>query len=127
MNAEDAVNAVSAGAYAIVVSNHGGRVMDNMPGAIDVLPEIAKAVKGKTIIIADGGVRTGKDVAKYLAFGADLVMIGRPIAIGAYGGDEQGVSFVLDKLRNDLYKIMLLTGTKDVKSFDKNNFVKYVY
>ncbi len=90
MNVKDALLAVKAGASAIVVSNHGGRVLDNMPGAMSVLPEIVKAVKGSVKIIADGGVRTGVDVARYLAFGADLVMIGRLVAIGAYGGDEEG-------------------------------------
>ena len=78
MTVEDALMAVEAGADAIVVSNHGGRVLDFTPGSADVLPEIAKAVKGKIKILVDGGVRTGVDVVKMLGLGADAVLIGRP-------------------------------------------------
>ena len=123
MSVRDALFAVKAGAEAIIVSNHGGRILDDMPGAMAVLPEIVKAVKGKVTIIADGGVRTGTDAARYLAFGADLVMIGRPAAIGAFGGDEAGVSFVLDRIKQELFKVMLLTGTPNIKSFNKNSFM----
>ena len=78
MTVEDALMAVEAGADAIVVSNHGGRVLDFTPGSADVLPEIAKAVKGKIKILVDGGVRTGVDVVKMIGLGADAVLIGRP-------------------------------------------------
>ena len=78
MTVDEAILAAEAGVDAIVVSNHGCRVLDCTPGAADVLPQIAKAVKGKTKILADGGVRTGVDVLKLIALGADGVLIGRP-------------------------------------------------
>ncbi|WP_448873945.1 alpha-hydroxy-acid oxidizing protein [Desulfobulbus propionicus] len=115
MTADEAEEAVKAGAAAIVVSNHGGRVLDFTPGAADVLPEIAARVKGKTIILADGGVRSGADVLKLLALGADAVLVGRPLIIAAFGGGREGVALYLNQLKNELLQAMLLTGTADVK------------
>jgi isopentenyl diphosphate isomerase/L-lactate dehydrogenase-like FMN-dependent dehydrogenase len=115
MTADEAEEAVKAGAAAIVVSNHGGRVLDFTPGAADVLPEIAARVKGKTIILADGGVRSGADVLKLLALGADAVLVGRPLIIAAFGGGREGVALFLNLLINELLQAMLLTGTADVK------------
>jgi len=89
MSIEDALDAVSSGAAAIDVSNHGGRVLDSTPGVAEVLPGIAEAVDGQVAITAGGGVRTGFDVLKMLALGADAVLLGRDIArasIGAGGG-----------------------------------------
>jgi len=77
MDAEDAEAAAKAGAAAIVVSNHGGRVLDNTPGTAEVLPSIIDATKGKTRILVDGGIRNGYDVLKMLAIGAEAVLIGR--------------------------------------------------
>jgi len=110
---------VEAGAAAIVVSNHGGRVLDHTPGTADVLPEIAKRVKGKLIILADGGVRAGADVLKFLALGADAVLIGRPLITGAFGGGRDGVTFLFNKIKDELIQAMLLTGTADVKLVKK--------
>ncbi len=125
MCVDDARRAIDAGAKAIIVSNHGGRVLDDMPGAMDVLPAIAEAVKGKILIIADGGVRTGSDAYKYLCMGADFVMTGRPIAIGAYGGAEEGVDFVLNKMKAELVKTMILTGTAHTKNFQENTLFRH--
>jgi 4-hydroxymandelate oxidase len=111
MTVADARAAVDAGAHAIVVSNHGGRVLEHTPGAAEVLPEIARAVKGRITILADGGVRSGGDVLKLLALGADAVMIGRPIAIAAVGGLEGGVQKYLQQIRSELAAAMVLTGT----------------
>ncbi len=111
MTAEDAVLAVEAGAQAIVVSNHGGRVLDHTPGAAEVLPEVAAAVKGRIAILADGGVRTGGDVLKMLALGADAVMIGRPVSVAAVGGLKEGVMAYLDQIKSELTTAMILTGT----------------
>jgi 4-hydroxymandelate oxidase len=113
MTVADAKAAVQAGAHAIVVSNHGGRVLDHTPGAAEVLPEIAQAVKGRTTILADGGVRSGADVLKLLALGADAVMIGRPIAVAAVGGLADGVRKYLQQIRSELTAAMILTGTAD--------------
>jgi len=110
MTPDDAMRAVEAGAAGIVVSNHGGRVLDHTPGTAEVLPAIAAAVKGKTAILVDGGVRTGGDVLKMLALGADAVMIGRPFSIAALGGLKDGVVKYLDQLKGELAQAMILTG-----------------
>ena len=114
MTVDEAETAVAAGAAAIVVSNHGGRVLDFTPGAAEVLPAIAARVKGKAIIFADGGVRSGADVLKLLALGADAVLVGRPMVVAAFGGGREGVALVLNQLKNELLQAMLLTGTADV-------------
>ncbi|MEL7638120.1 MAG: alpha-hydroxy-acid oxidizing protein [Solidesulfovibrio sp.] len=116
MTADEASIAFDAGAAGIVVSNHGGRVLDHAPGAAEVLPEIARAVKGRGVILADGGVRSGADVLKYLALGADAVLVGRPLVVGAFGGGADGVAFLLDKLKAELTAAMLLTGTASVRN-----------
>ncbi|WP_310601341.1 alpha-hydroxy-acid oxidizing protein [Desulfobulbus sp.] len=114
MTVDEAEAAVRAGAAAIVVSNHGGRVLDSVPGAAEVLPAIADRVKGKAMVFADGGVRSGTDVLKLLALGADAVLIGRPMITAVYGGGRDGVALALNQLRNELLQAMLLTGTADV-------------
>jgi len=120
MTVDDARMAVDAGAAAIVVSNHGGRVLDHTPGAAEVLPAIADAVKGRIFILADGGVRTGGDVLKMLALGADAVMIGRPFSIATVGGLKEGVMAYLDQIRSELTAAMVLTGTKTVRQVDRS-------
>ncbi|KHK04210.1 alpha-hydroxy-acid oxidizing protein [Desulfovibrio sp. TomC] len=114
MTPDEAEIAFAAGAAAIVVSNHGGRVLDHTPGAAEVLPGIARAVKGKGVILVDGGVRSGADVLKYLALGADAVLVGRPLVVGAFGGGAEGVAFLLKKMQAELKAAMLLTGTASV-------------
>jgi 4-hydroxymandelate oxidase len=115
MTAADACIAAEVGADAIVVSNHGGRVLDHTPGAAEVLPEIATAVKGKLAILADGGVRSGADVLKLIALGADAVMIGRPISVAAVGGLTDGVVTYLEQIKAELTSAMVLTGTASVQ------------
>lgn len=114
MTMEDAQLAKQAGAHAIVVSNHGGRVLDHTPGTADVLPGIAAEMKGKLEIIVDGGVRTGADVLKMLALGADAVMIGRPFSIAAMGGLTDGVASYIESLRTELMQAMVMTGTRSL-------------
>ncbi len=114
MTKADALAAADAGVHAIVVSNHGGRVLEHAPGAAEVLPEIARAVKGRVTILADGGVRSGGDVLKLLALGADAVMIGRPLAVAAVGGLQEGVEKYLQQIRSELQSAMVLTGTASV-------------
>jgi 4-hydroxymandelate oxidase len=115
MTPDEAEIAVAAGAAGIVVSNHGGRILDHTPGAAEALPAIVRAVRGRTVILADGGVRCGADVLKYLALGADAVLIGRPLVVGAFGGGAEGVTFLLKKLQSELTAAMLLTGTASVR------------
>lgn len=108
--------AVEAGADAIVVSNHGGRVLDHAPGAARVLPSLVGAVDGRLAILADGGVRSGADVLKLIALGADAVMIGRPVSVAAMGGLKAGVQTYLDTIRTELLQAMVMTGTRDIKA-----------
>jgi len=120
MTKEEALKALDAGAKGIVVSNHGGRVLDSMPASLDVLEEIAGVVKNKMTIFIDGGVRTGLDVFKCLALGADAVLIGRPVTIYAVGGGIEGVKFYMDKIREELRDTMILTGAKNIKSIKRS-------
>lgn len=115
MTADEAELAVKAGVSAIVVSNHGGRVLDQTPGVADVLPEIAETVKGKVTILADGGIRTGVDVLKIIALGADGVLIGRPFVASSFGGQREGVKTYIDNIKSDLKSAMVLTGCKNIK------------
>ncbi|MDA8307452.1 MAG: alpha-hydroxy-acid oxidizing protein [Deltaproteobacteria bacterium] len=115
MTTEDAKLAHEAGAHAIVVSNHGGRVLDHTPGTADVLPKIAEEMKGKIEIIVDGGIRTGGDVLKMLRLGADAVMIGRPFSVAAMGGLTEGVGVYIESLRTELMQAMVMTGTRSLK------------
>ena len=112
MTVKDALLAVEAGAAGIVVSNHGGRVLDHTPGTAEVLPEIAQAVKGKLRILVDGGVRSGVDVLKMLALGAEAVMVGRPMAIASVGGGKEGVALLLNQYAEELRTAMIYTGCK---------------
>lgn len=114
MTVDEAEKAAEVGADAIVVSNHGGRVLDHAPGTAAVLPAIAQAVKGRIGIIVDGGIRDGVDVLKMVALGADAVMIGRPFSVAAVGGTQEGVEAYIDALKAQLTQAMVLTGCKDI-------------
>ena len=114
MCVEDAVHCAEAGVDAIIVSNHGGRVLDYTPGTAEVLPGIAAAVKGRIGIIGDGGVRSGVDILKMLALGADCVMVGRPYSVAAIGGGKEGVKLYTKTYRDQLEQAMIMTGCNDV-------------
>ena len=114
MSEEDAKRAIDIGVSGIIVSNHGGRVLDGMEGTVDVLPEIVSIVKGRIVIMVDGGFRSGLDVLKGLSLGADFVCIGRPCAIGAYGGLEMGVASILKKYEEGLRRGMMISGVSRV-------------
>lgn len=118
MTVDEAILAVEAGVDAIVVSNHGGRVLDQTPGTAEVLPKIAKAVKGKTKILVDGGVRSGVDILKMLALGADGVLIGRPFVTASFGGQSEGVKAYIEELKGDLKSAMVLTGCNSIKDIN---------
>ena len=124
MTVEDAIMAVEAGVDAIVVSNHGGRVLDCTPGVAEVLPKIAEAVKGKVTILADGGVRTGIDVLKMIGLGADAVLIGRPFVTASFGGGKDGVKAYVNKVKSELESTMILTGCKTIKDIDSKVIYK---
>ena len=110
MTVAGAQKAVEAGAAGIVVSNHGGRVLGQTRATADVLPEIAKAVAGKCVIFVDGGIRTGVDVFKALALGADAVLIGRPFVPAVYGGEAEGAKLLFAKLKAELVDTMTMCG-----------------
>jgi isopentenyl diphosphate isomerase/L-lactate dehydrogenase-like FMN-dependent dehydrogenase len=118
MTVQEAEMAVEIGAAAIVVSNHGGRVLDGTPGVAEVLPEIVERVKGEIFVFADGGIRNGIDALKMLALGANAVLIGRPALWGAFGGGAAGVRLLLEKMTAQLRHGMLMTGCINVKTVD---------
>jgi len=120
MTVEDAEASVKAGAAAIVVSNHGGRVLDHTPGTAEVLPKIAEAVRRDVLVLVDGGVRSGVDVLKMLALGADAVLVGRPLAIAAMGGGAEGVAMVLDQYADQLRSAMILTSCASLDEIDES-------
>ncbi len=120
MSIDDALCAIEARADVISISNHGGRVLDSGPGVADVLPEIVQAVREsrngrKVVITADGGVRTGFDVVKMLAMGADFVLIGRPLAREAVSNGFEGVKRVLEYIQTDIRIAMLMTSCNNLK------------
>ena len=102
MTVKGALKAKEAGAAAIVVSNHGGRVLDQCPATAEVLEEIAEAVGGSMKILVDGGIRSGTDVFKALALGADAVIIARPFVTAVYGGGREGVESYINKIGAEL-------------------------
>lgn len=118
MGVEDALDCVEAGVAAIDVSNHGGRALESTRGVAEILPEIAEAVEGQCALTAGGGVRTGFDVLKMLALGADAVLIGRDLIRAAVGGGAQGVKLHFDYLASDLRRGMMLTGVNTVAEID---------
>ncbi|MGE5542930.1 MAG: alpha-hydroxy-acid oxidizing protein, partial [Bacillota bacterium] len=118
MTVDEAETAARAGAAAVVVSNHGGRVLDHTPGTAEVLPAIARAVKGKVAVLADGGVRSGNDVLKMLALGADAVLVGRPLAVAAVGGGVEGVKSWIEQAGLQLRQAMIMTGCRRLSEVD---------
>ncbi|MFV0364581.1 MAG: alpha-hydroxy-acid oxidizing protein [Suipraeoptans sp.] len=110
MTAKGAMKARDAGAKAIVVSNHGGRVLDGCPATAEVLADIKKAVGDSMKILVDGGIRSGQDIFKALAIGADGVLIGRPFVTAIYGAGAEGAKVLVDKLCSELSDTMMMCG-----------------
>lgn len=115
MSVEGAYKALEAGASGIVVSNHGGRVLDDCLSTIEVLEEITVAMQGKMKIFVDGGFRNGNDVFKALALGADGVLIGRPFSFAVIGEGRDGVQTYIEKLKLELKEAMAMSGCKTIK------------
>lgn len=149
MTPEDACAAFDAGAEGIVVSNHGGRVLDACPGTAEVLPAIARAIREREAarnaseaaeqaagqgekqeagttqrqrftILIDGGIRTGADIVKCCALGADAVLIGRPFCVAALGGGADGVAEYIEKIKSELTQSMLLTGCANIRAIGEH-------
>jgi len=126
MSLASAKKAYEAGASAIVISNHGGRVLDSSLSTLSALEEIAPVMKNKLILIVDGGIRSGADVFKALALGADLVLIARPFVVSVYGGKEEGISLLTNKITEELKDAMLLCGAHNLKEIDKSMIKKEI-
>ncbi|WP_430883721.1 alpha-hydroxy-acid oxidizing protein [Fusibacter sp. JL216-2] len=120
MTAQAAELAIKGGASGIIVSNHGGRVLDETPSSVEVLEDIVKAVNGRIKVFVDGGIRSGIDIFKVLALGADGVLIARPFTIAAYGGGAQGVQAYVNQLRSELENVMLMTGAKSLDEITRD-------
>lgn len=114
MTAAGAEKAARAGCAGVIVSTHGGRVIQSAPGTCEVIPEIRAAVGDSIKIIADGALRTGTDIFKALALGADAVMIGRPFVVAAHGGGAEGVTLYAESLGAQLKNVMLMTGAANL-------------
>ncbi len=115
MTVDDAFKAVEAGAAAIVVSNHGGRVLDHTPGTAEVLPDIVAKLENKIKIFVDGGIRTGYDVLKMLALGAESVLIGRDIIRASVGAGVKGVQIHMEYIQKAFQKAMKMTNCETLK------------
>ena len=120
MTVSGALKAKEAGASAIVVSNHGGRVLDQCAATAEVLADIADAMKGSGVkIFVDGGIRSGVDVCKALALGADAVLLARPYVTAVYGGGAEGVALLTQKLKGELEDTMAMCGVHSLKEITR--------
>ena len=120
LDPEDAQMAVSTGADAIIVSNHGGRQLDGAISSIGMLPRIVDAVGHKIEVHMDGGIRSGQDVLKAVALGAKGTYIGRPFLYGLGAGGKQGVTDVLEIIRKEMDVTMALCGRRNIQDIDKS-------
>ena len=120
MNKIDALMADEAGADAIVVSNHGGRVLDGTPATAEVLLEISEDAGDFLQIFVDGGIRSGLDVFRALALGADACLVCRPFVVAAFGGGEQGVRDYLAQLRSELADVMEMCGAATLNDISRD-------
>lgn len=124
MGSDDARVAVNAGADAVVVSNHGGRILDFNRSALEALPEVVDAVGATVPVLLDSGIRSGGDIVKALALGAKAVLVGRPVAwgVGAFGA--RGVERVFAILSEEMKRVLCMTGIPNIKSVTKNILIR---
>ena len=120
MTVSAALRAAETGVDAIVVSNHGGRVLDGTPATAEVLPRIADAVGERIEVIVDGGVRSGLDVFRALALGARACLVCRPFVVTAFGGGEEGVRAFLGQLQGELADAMEMCGARTVAEIGRD-------
>lgn len=118
LSPEDGKRAVENGADGVIVSNHGGRNLDRVPGAIEALPRVVEAIAGRIPVMLDSGIRRGTDVLMALALGAKAVFIGRPYIYGLAAGGAEGVERVISILRDELERAMALTGRRSIAEID---------
>lgn len=121
LDPEDARDAVKFGADGIVVSNHGGRQLDGVLSSVRALPPIADAVKGELKILVDSGVRSGLDIARMIALGADSVLLGRAFVYALAAEGRKGVENVLDLIEKELRVAMILTGSTSISQITRES------
>ncbi|MBM3097368.1 FMN-dependent L-lactate dehydrogenase LldD [Gluconobacter cerinus] len=124
LDPEDAKDAVRFGADGIVVSNHGGRQLDGVLSSARALPPIADAVKGELKILADSGIRSGLDIARMVAMGADSVLLGRAFVYALAADGQKGVENLLDILEKELRVAMTLTGASAVSDLTSESLAR---
>lgn len=120
LSVKGAMKALEAGADGIIVSNHGGRVLDDSVSGIEILEDIVNAVNGQMKIFVDGGFRSGNDVFKALALGADGVLIGRPISQAVIGDGSDGLVTYFEKIKVELKEAMAMSGCKTIKDITRD-------
>lgn len=123
MSVKAALKCKEAGVYGILISNHGGNVIENSMAPCDVIADIRKAVGPEMKVFADGGVRSGEDVFKMLALGADAVGIGRPYVVAVYGGEQDGAYIYTQKIYTELQNIMRLTNCANLKEITADKLI----
>jgi L-lactate dehydrogenase (cytochrome) len=123
LDADDARDAVRFGADGIVVSNHGGRQLDGVLSSARALPMIADAVKGELTLMADSGIRSGLDVVRMLALGADAVLLGRAFVYALAAAGEAGVGNLLDLVASEMRVAMTLTGARSIAEISRESLV----
>jgi lactate 2-monooxygenase len=124
LHPEDALRAVEEGVDGLIVSNHGGRQVDGAIGALDALPEVSRAVGGELPVLFDSGIRTGADIFKALALGADAVCLGRPYVWGLAVDGQEGVEHVLRCLLAELDLTLALSGYTAVGQLDGSSLIR---
>ncbi|MDX2276939.1 MAG: alpha-hydroxy acid oxidase [Hyphomonadaceae bacterium] len=120
MRADDARRALQCGADAVSVSNHGGKVIDGVPAAVSLLPEIVEAVDDKMEVLLDGGVRRGADIVRACALGAKAVMIGRPYLWGMAVAGESGVAAILRLFQRGVASTLAAIGCPSINALDRS-------
>ncbi|MCZ6622850.1 MAG: alpha-hydroxy acid oxidase [Deltaproteobacteria bacterium] len=124
MNPDDARIALESGADTLVVSNHGGRLLDFNRAAIEALPEIVQAVGGKVPVLLDSGIRRGSDVVKALALGAKVVLLGRPICWGVGVGGARGVERVFQIITEEIKRVLIMTGVSSIAQVTESLLIR---
>ena len=119
LSTEDAIAAFDAGADGIVVSNHGGRQLDSVSSTIAILPRVLDAVGGRGTVMIDSGIRTGQDILKAKALGADMTLIGRPWVFANAARGEQGIRNLLSAMKGEMQVSMALTGVNTIQEVDQ--------
>lgn len=120
MTKEDALLAAKSGCKGVIVSNHGARQLDSVPATIEALPEVAEAVGSQLIVMIDGGIRTGTDVFKAIALGAQLVFVGRPVLYGLAVDGQRGIEDVFGILKQEFDIAMALAGVSKISEINQH-------